>query len=66
MTHKFAVGQKVQLEPRLLRAAVAGAYEIRSLMPASDNGTDEPRYCVKSAGEKHERIVPECDLTLSS
>jgi len=65
MTHKFAVGQTVNLERRLLRSAAAGEYEIRHLMPASDNGTDEPRYRVKSVDEKHERIVPEGDLTLS-
>ena len=65
MTHKFTVGQTVNLEPHVLRAAVVGTYEIRHLMPASDNSTDEPRYRVKSDAEKHERVVPECDLTLS-
>jgi hypothetical protein len=65
MTHKFAVGQTVTLEARLLRAAVAGDYEIRCLMPVSDNSTDEPRYRVKSASEGHERVVPECDLSLA-
>jgi hypothetical protein len=64
MTHKFAVGQTVTLEARLLRSAVAGDYEIRYLMPASENSTDEPRYRVKSASEDHERVVPECDLAL--
>ncbi len=64
MTHKFAVGETVTLEARLLRSAVAGDYEIRCLMPASENSADEPRYRVKSAAEGHERVVPECDLSL--
>jgi hypothetical protein len=63
--HKFTVGQTVSLEQQMLRAAATGDYEILDLMPVSDNSADEPRYRVKSIAENHERIVPECDLTLS-
>jgi hypothetical protein len=66
VTHKFTVGQTVSLERQMLRSAAAGDYEILHLMPVSDNGSDEPRYRVKSVAESHERIVPECDLTLSA
>ncbi len=65
MPHKFNVGQIVELEPRLLRSSAPGSYEIRDLIPASDRDPGDPRYRIKSAIEKHERVVPESDLTLS-
>ena len=65
MTHKFAVGQIVDLMPSKLRSAARGAYEIRHLMPASDASPGNPCYRVKSIDENHERVVPESDLTLS-
>jgi hypothetical protein len=65
MPHKFNVGQIVELEPRLLRSSAPGSYEIRHLIPASDRDSGNPCYRIKSAVEKHERVVPESDLTLS-
>jgi hypothetical protein len=62
--HKFKVGQIVDLLPRRLQAAAAGKYEIRQLMPVSDDDSESPRYRVKSILEKHERVVPESEFML--
>jgi hypothetical protein len=66
VSHKFSVGQAVDLTPRALRAAASGQYEVRQLMPESDRDVGDPRYLIKSIGEKHERVVFESDLTLSA
>lgn len=66
MSHKFSVGQAVDLVPRMLRAAARGQYEVRYLMPASDRDAGDPSYRIKSVEEKHERVVFESDLTLSA
>ena len=66
MSHKFTVGQVVDLVPRILRAAAPGQYEVCRLMPESDRDAGDPSYQVKSIDEKHERIVFESDLTLSA
>jgi hypothetical protein len=66
LAHKFKIGQTVDLMPRMLRAAAAGEYEIRQLMPAPDGDTENPCYRVKSTAERHDRIVPESELTLST
>jgi hypothetical protein len=65
MAHRFNVGQLVDLELRSLRSAVRGPYEIRHLIPASDRDPDDPCYRLKSIAEKHERVAPESELTLS-
>jgi hypothetical protein len=65
MAHKFNVGQIVGLEPGSRRSAVLGPYEIRHLIPASDRDPDDPCYRIKSIAEKHERVAPESELTLS-
>ncbi len=65
MAHKFNIGQIVELEPGVLRSSAPGPYEIRSLVPASDRTPGDPCYRIKSIAEKHERIVPESNLTLS-
>lgn len=65
MAHNFSVGQIVELTPRVLRAAAEGQYEILHLVPAPEGDPDDPRYRVKSVSEKHERIVPQSELTLS-
>ena len=65
MAHKFNVGQIVELERGSLRSAVLGPYEIRHLIPASDRDSDDPCYRIKSIAEKHERVAPESELTLS-
>ena len=64
MTHRFNVGQNVDLLHNVLRPAAPGPYEIRRRVPARDNDPDEPRYRIKSIAEKHERIAPESELTL--
>jgi hypothetical protein len=66
VTHKFTVGQAVDLAPNRLRAAAAGRYEIRHLVPASDSNPENPCYRIKSIAEKHDRVVPESELTLST
>jgi hypothetical protein len=65
MAHKFNIGQLVELERNSVRSAVLGPYEIRHLIPASDRDPDDPCYRIKSVAEKHERVVPESELTLS-
>jgi hypothetical protein len=63
LTHKFKVGQTVQLIPSISRAAASGYYQIVSLRPAEGDGL---QYRVKSRSEAHERVVAESDLTLSA
>jgi hypothetical protein len=63
LSHKFSVGQVVDLIPKILRAAAGGQYEVRQLMPASDRDAGDPSYRIKSIDEKHERVVFESDLT---
>jgi hypothetical protein len=65
MAHKFKVGQVVDLEPSVLRSLAPGPYEIRHLIPSTDRDPDDPCYRIKSAAEKHERVAPESELTLS-
>jgi hypothetical protein len=69
MAHKFNIGQIVELEPGSLRSVVLGPYEIRHLIPASDRDPDDlcddPCYRIKSIAEKHERVAPESELTVS-
>lgn len=65
MAHKFNIGQIVELEPRLLRSSARGPYEIRHLIPASDQDPGDPCYRIKNVSEKHERVALESDLTLS-
>jgi hypothetical protein len=62
---KFTIGQIVDLTRNKFRAAAAGQYEIRRLMPASDRDGAEPTYRIKSADEKHERVAFESELTRS-
>lgn len=65
VTHKFNVGQVVDLMPKVLREAAAGSYQITFLVPVSDKDPSDPLYRIKSATEKHERVAPESELTLS-
>jgi hypothetical protein len=60
-THKFKVGQSVDLMPSTVRSAAKGLYEIVSLRPAEDGS---PQYRIKSKSETHERVVGESDLML--
>jgi hypothetical protein len=65
MAHKFNIGQLVEIEPGMFRLSAQGPYEIRHLVPASDRDPNNPCYRIKSLAEKHERIAPESELTLS-
>jgi len=65
VAHKFNIGQFVELEPTVLRSSAQGPYEIRHLVPASDRYPGDPCYRIKSIVEKHERVAPESELTLS-
>ena len=62
-THKFKVGQSVDLIQSVSRSAASGHYEILSLRPAEGGN---PQYRIKSRSESHERVVAESDLVLSA
>jgi hypothetical protein len=62
-THKFRIGQTVDLIPSMSRSAARGHYEIVSLRPAEG---DNPQYRIKNRSESHERVVSESDLILSA
>ena len=57
--HAFKIGDWVEILPSTLRSSAPGRYEIVRLIPC-DAG--DPRYCIRSAQEKHDRVVPERDL----
>ncbi len=61
-THKFRIGQTVDLIPSTFRSAAGGHYEIVSLRPADG---EVPQYRIKSKSESHERVVAESDLIAS-
>jgi hypothetical protein len=62
-THKFRVGQSVDLIQSVSRSAASGHYEILSLRPAEGGS---PQYRIKSRSESYERVVAESDLILSA
>jgi hypothetical protein len=62
-THKFKIGQSVDLIQSTFRSAAGGHYEIVSLRPAEGGS---PQYRIKSRSETHERVVAESDLILSA
>jgi hypothetical protein len=61
-THKFQVGQTVDLIPSVSRFAANGHYEVVSLRPTDG---EIPQYTIKSRREPHERVVSENDLILA-
>jgi len=65
MSHKFSIGQKVDLVHRMMLTAPRGQYEVRRLMPESDRDTGDPIYRIKSNEENHERVAQESDLKAS-
>lgn len=65
-SHRFNLGQLVDLMPSVLRSMAPGPYEICRLMPAADKSPDDPCYRIKSVAEKYERVAPESELTLSA
>ena len=60
MSHKFSIGQKVDLVHRMMLTAPRGQYEVRRLMPESDRDAGDPIYRIKSNEENQES-----DLTAS-
>ena len=54
-THKFSVGQKVEIVP-VHAFAPQGVFEIVRLLPPTEG---EFQYRIKSADEPHERVVKE-------
>jgi hypothetical protein len=62
-THKFKVGQTVDLIQSISRSAASGHYEILSLRPPEGGS---PQYKIKSRSESHERVAAESDLILST
>jgi hypothetical protein len=62
LTHRFKVGQAVDLIPSTSRLAANGQYQIVSLRPADG---EIPQYRIKSRHEPHERVVAENDLILA-
>ncbi len=61
--HEFKVGQIVEIVPSVQRSAAKGTYAIIQLVPADAR---DPQYRIKSTSEKHERVVGQADLTLST
>jgi hypothetical protein len=61
ITHKFKVGQTVDLIPSVSRLAANGHFQIISVRPSEG---EIPHYRIKSMRELHERVVAENELTL--
>jgi hypothetical protein len=59
-SHKFKIGETVMLKPAVSRNVPGGAYEVTKQLP--HNGR-EFEYRIKSAGESHERVAQESELT---
>jgi hypothetical protein len=57
--HQYKVGDWVDIVPSTLRSAAPGRYRVVRLIPCD---AEEPRYCIRSTDEKHDRVVPEHDL----
>jgi hypothetical protein len=60
--HAYKLHEWVDVLPSTLRMAAPGRYQIVRLIPRDAN---EPRYCIRSAKEKYDRVVSEYDLTRS-
>ena len=60
-SHKFQVGEIVNLRPIVSRNVPGGAYEVTKQLPHSGR---EFEYRIKSASEEHERVVGESDLAI--
>jgi hypothetical protein len=59
LSHKFHVGQLVQLIPTISRRVPGGSYEIIRKLPESHG---EFEYRIKSMNEAHERVARESEL----
>lgn len=63
VTHRFKVGQAVDLIPSMSRFAANGRYRIVSLRPVDG---ELPKYTIRSTQEPHERVMAEVDLVLAT
>lgn len=64
MTHKFQVGQAVQLTPgRQDGNTPSGTYTIQRLLPVEGRMV---QYRVKNKRDGHERVVPEAQLSIQT
>jgi hypothetical protein len=59
LSHKFRIGQLVQLIPSISRNVPGGSFEVIKKLPESI-GEFESR--IKSVNELHERVVRESEL----
>jgi len=59
LSHKFRIGQLVQLAPAISRNVPGGSYEVTKRLPESRG---EFEYRIKSMNEPHERVVRESEL----
>ena len=60
LSHKFHIGQLVQLNPSISRNVPGGSYEITKKLPERDG---EFEYRIKSINEPYERVARESELT---
>jgi hypothetical protein len=58
-SHKYSIGQVVQLIPSISRNVPGGSFEITKQLPESGG---EFEYRIKSMNERHERVVRESEL----
>jgi hypothetical protein len=58
-THKFQIGQLVQLDPAFSRNIPSGSYKITKRLPENRG---EFEYRIKCVNELHERVVRESEL----
>jgi hypothetical protein len=59
--HKFKLGRSVYLQPTTFnRDAARGAFEVTKQLPERDGQFE---YRIKSAGEPHERVAKESELS---
>jgi hypothetical protein len=61
-THKFYVGQLVQLAPAFSFNVQGGTYQVKRHLPVRDG---EFAYQIKSPNEPHERVARETELKVS-
>jgi hypothetical protein len=59
LSHKFRIGQRVQLAPAISRNVIGGSYEVTKKLPENRG---EFEYWIKSMNEPHERVVRESEL----
>jgi hypothetical protein len=61
MAQKFSIGQQVYFTPGFSGGSSSATFKIISVLPVEND--DRRRYRIKSAGEPHERIADENQLS---